>query len=164
MTTWDDVRSAAPDLATRTRARFDASGLALVATLRRDGSPRISGVEPFFGLGQVWLGMMPGSRKAQDLQRDGRCALHSATVDTHLTAGDAKISAVAVAETDADARAAYNQGFAAATGNDPTAFGEFPLFRLDVTGVTFVSIAPEGDAMVIEHWRPGAEVSVIRRT
>ncbi len=164
MTSWDDVRAAAPDLATRAQARFEATGLGLIATLRRDGSPRISGVEPFFGLGEVWLGMMPGSRKAADLQRDGRCALHAATVDRFLAAGDAKLSGTALEVADDDARTAFARAFAQATGNDPTALGAFPLFRLDVSGVTYVSLAPEGDALLIENWRPGGNVTVTRRT
>lgn len=164
MTTWNDVITAAPDLAGRTQARFDATGLALVATLRRDGSPRISGVEPFFGLGHLWLGMMPQSRKAQDLQRDPRFALHAATVDKELTDGDAKVSGSAIEVLDADERAAFARAVAEATGFDPGATGEFHLFRADLTEVVFVSLAPEGDAMLIERWAPGAEVSVIRRT
>ena len=64
----------------------------MLATLRRDGSPRISGIEVTFADGQLWLGMMPDSRKALDLQRDPRFALHSAPLDADLKDGDAKIS------------------------------------------------------------------------
>lgn len=75
-----------------------------------------------------------------------------------------RASAVSSRSSVSGRRDAFNRAFNAKTGNDPAVFGDYPLFRLDVTGVTFVSVAPEGDAMVIEHWRPGAEVSVIRRT
>jgi Pyridoxamine 5'-phosphate oxidase len=164
MSSWDDVTSAAPDLAKRVQDRFEATGLALLATLRRDGAPRISGIEPYFGLGNVWLGMMPGSRKARDLQRDDRIALHAATADKQMADGDAKIAGTAIEVTDDGQRAAYSRGFAEATGYDPNDTGDFHLFRLDVTEVVFLSIAPEGDAMLIERWSPGRPTETIRRT
>ena len=96
MVCWSDVVIAAPELAAAVQARFDAHGLGLLATLRRDGSPRISGIEPLFALGEVWLGMMPESRKALDLLRDPRFALHNATVDKAVTEGDAKLAGRAI--------------------------------------------------------------------
>jgi hypothetical protein len=163
MTSWDDVKAAAPDLAARVQNRFEATGLALVATLRRDGAPRISGIETFFGFGDLWLGMMPGSLKAKDLQRDGRFALHAATADKQMTDGDAKIAGVAVEVTDDQQRSAFARGFAEATGYDPGETGDYHLFRLDVTEVVYLSIAPEGDAMVIERWSPGSGPQTVRR-
>src|SRR4051812_42460346 len=67
MPTWTEVTTAAPELAAVVQDRFAAHGLALLATLRRDGAPRISGIEPLFALDEVWLGMMDHSRKAEDL-------------------------------------------------------------------------------------------------
>jgi hypothetical protein len=61
--------------------RFEATGLGLLATLRADGSPRVSGLEPLFALGELWFGMMPESRKALDLLRDPRFAIPA---DDHL--------------------------------------------------------------------------------
>jgi hypothetical protein len=164
MSTWDDVKSAAPDLAKRVQDRFEATGLALLATLRRDSSPRISGVEPFFGFGHIWLGMMPQSLKAMDLLRDGRYALHAATADKNMTDGDAKIAGVAVEITDKDQRTAYARAFAEDTGYDPGDTGDYHLFRLDVTEVAFLSITPERDGMLIERWSPGRLVETVRRT
>lgn len=120
-------------------------------------------VEPFFGFGHLWLGMMPDSLKARDLQRDGRFALHAATADKNMADGDAKVAGVAVEVTDTDQRTAYARGFAEATGYDPSDAGDYHLFRLDVTEVVFLSIAPEGDAMLIERWSPGRPVETIRR-
>src|SRR4051812_49049254 len=85
MATWTDIEADAPELAATVRARFEAHGMGLLATLRRDGSPRISGIEPLFALGELWMGMMPGSRKAADVVRDPRFALHSATTDKDVT-------------------------------------------------------------------------------
>jgi enoyl-CoA hydratase/carnithine racemase len=163
MSTWTNVTRAAPDLAQRVQARFEASGLGLIATLRADGAPRISGVEAFFGLGELWLGMMPGSVKARDLQHDPRFALHAATADKHVTHGDAKVAGVAEEVTDADRRAAYQRAFAEHTGFDPGATGAYHLFRLDVLEMVHVSLAPEGDALLIERWSPGQPVTTVRR-
>src|ERR687883_1376464 len=96
MADWSTVSAQVPELAARVRARFEATGLGLLATLRRDGSPRISGIEPLFTDDELWLGMMPDSRKATDLLRDPRFALHSATVDKQVTEGDARLSGEAV--------------------------------------------------------------------
>src|ERR687886_1463709 len=100
MPAWKEVAAAAPELAALVRKRFEATGLGLLATLRRDGAPRISGIEPLFTDDELWLGMMPGSRKAADLLRDPRFAFHSATVDKQVTHGDAKLSGRAIAVQD----------------------------------------------------------------
>ena len=81
MANWSGVEAAAPELAARVRATMDAHKHKVLATLRRDGSPRVSGIEATFTDGELWLGMMPGSRKAADLRRDPRLALHSTSVD-----------------------------------------------------------------------------------
>jgi hypothetical protein len=159
MTSWNDVETAAPDLAGRVRARFEATGLALVATIRADGSPRISGWEPLFDLGQVWLGSMPGSRKNADVRRDPRLALHSATADKDVKEGDAKISGVAVDVTDVDEQRAYAQAFK--QGNEMDVPTPFDLFRIDVTEISM--LRPGGDHLVIEWWRPGEEPHRIER-
>ena len=69
MPSWATLEAAEPDFAKRVRAVFDAHKHKTVATLRRDGSPRISGVEMEFSDGEVFIGMMPGSVKVGDLQR-----------------------------------------------------------------------------------------------
>ncbi len=81
MTTWADVERAEAGFATVVRALFDAHRHKTIATLRADGSPRISGIEATFGDGELSFGSMTGSRKGSDLRRDPRFALHSATVD-----------------------------------------------------------------------------------
>lgn len=73
---WNDVERAAPDLAATALAHFTATTNAVLATLRRDGSPRVSGIDPAFHDGELWLGSMPESRKVADLDRDPRLALH----------------------------------------------------------------------------------------
>ena len=120
MTTWNDVTAAAPELSKLVQARFDATGLALLATLRADGSPRIGGIEPSFWNGELWLGMMWESRKALDLRLDPRCALHVATVDKDVKEGDARVSGRAVEAVDDATKAAVGAAFAEDTGSIPT--------------------------------------------
>jgi hypothetical protein len=151
MASWNDISTAAPDLAGRVRARFEATGLGFLATLRADGSPRISGIEPLFAGDHVWLGMMPGSRKAADVRRDPRIALHSASVDKQVAEGDAKLSGRALEVADDETFAWFVRTFKEATGYVPE--GPFPLFRVDVTEVSFVR--PAGDHLDIEWWREG---------
>ncbi|MDP8938534.1 MAG: pyridoxamine 5'-phosphate oxidase family protein [Actinomycetota bacterium] len=159
MASWSAAVDAATDLAGSVRARFDASGLGLLATLRADGFPRISGVEPLFEA-DLWLGMMPGSRKAADLLRDPRLCLHSATADKEVKEGDAKLTGRAVAVTDEAGIARFRSLFAAHAGMEPPP-GPMHLFRVDVTEMSF--LRPAGDHLVIEWWREGQAVCRVDR-
>ena len=152
MATWTEVAAAAPQLAADVRARFEAHGLALLATVRADGSPRISGIEPLFAGDHLWLGMMEGSRKGADLLSEPRFALHSATVDKAVTAGDAKVVGTAVTATDAADHAAFIEAFTASTGSPPPP-GPFELFRADVREISL--LRPAGDHLDIRWWRQG---------
>ncbi len=150
MPNWNDVETAQPDLAQRVRARFEATGLALVATLRADGSPRISGWEPLFAGGELWLGSMTESRKGADVRRDPRLALHSATEDKQVLLGDAKITGRAVDVVDDAAKAAYLASFESATGDAPPP-GPLDLFRVEVEAISM--LRPAGDHLDLEWWR-----------
>lgn len=151
MTSWTDVTAVAPDLADDVRARFEAHGLGLLATLRADGSPRISGVEPWFAHDQLWLGMMPDSLKARDLQRDPRLELHSATVDKQVTDGDARIGGRAVEVLDPDRQRLAMGAFEEVSGYPPPP-GPFHLFEVDVRAL--VLTRPAGDHLLICTWDP----------
>src|SRR5580765_6213613 len=101
MTAWRDVEQAVPEFAQRVRELLDAHRHKTIATVRADGSPRISGIEAAFQAGELTFGSMPGARKGADLRRDPRFALHSATVDPPDGdpagwTGDAKVSGRAV--------------------------------------------------------------------
>src|SRR6266576_5277939 len=87
---WEEFASAAPELAELGAERFDKAGLSLVGTLRADGSPRISPVEPQFADGELMLGMMWQSRKARDLLRDPRVVVHSVVANKDGSEGDFK--------------------------------------------------------------------------
>ena len=159
MSTWDETEAAAPELAALVRGRFEAHGMGLLATLRRDGSPRISGIEPLFALGELWLGMMPASRKGEDLCRDPRLALHSATTDKDVQEGDAKIAGRAVEVTAEGLRQEYLEALSAATGFEPE---DCQVFRVEVTGLSFVR--PGGDHLDVHAWREGGEPRLVQRS
>lgn len=157
---WRGVVAASPQLAGAVRARFDAHGLGLLATVRRAGSPRISGIEPLFTDDELWFGMMLKSLKALDLLRDARFALHSATADKQVSEGDAKLGGRAVPVEGAKAVAAFRHEFEAATGSAPPP-GPFHLFRADVTEMSLLGAA--GDHLNIDVWREGARARRIER-
>jgi hypothetical protein len=107
MPSFSDVESEEPEFAARVRAAFDAHGHTFLATLRADGSPRISGIEMHFVSGEPWLAGMPRSVKFTDLRRDPRFALHSGSAEPDAFEADAKLSGRAVEVTDPAERAAY---------------------------------------------------------
>jgi hypothetical protein len=160
MSSWSEVVAASPELAEAVQERFDAHGLGLIATLRRDGSPRISGIEPLFAMNELWLGMMPDSRKALDLLRDGRFALHSATTDKQVTYGDARIAGVAVSVDDEQEFSRFREAFAANTGYPPPD-GPFQLFRADVREMSMIK--PGGDHLDIQWWKQDEPTMRIER-
>jgi hypothetical protein len=158
MASWKEIEAAAPELAGRARAVFDAHKHKLLATLRRDGSPRISGIEATFADGELWLGMMPRSRKALDLRRDPRLALHSTSFDPPddptTWAGDAKLAGRAVEVDDP----ALKERF---VGGGPP--GGAHLFRVDVTELVHTRVGDPADHLVIELWQPGRGVRRMQR-
>ena len=159
MASWAEIEAAAPELAARARASFDAHKHKVLATLRRDGSPRISGIEASFADGQLWLGMMPGSRKALDLRRDPRLALHSPSVDPPEDdpggwAGDAKLSGRAVEVDDPAVLERMGAGDQA---------GEAHLFRVDITELVHTRVGEPADHLVIELWREGQGLRTMQR-
>jgi hypothetical protein len=150
MASFADVESAEPEFAARVRAAFDAHAHKILATLRADGSPRVSGIEMHFVLGEPWLAGMPDSVKFTDLRRDPRFALHSGSSEPDAFDGDAKLSGRATEVTDADDRSRY----AAAAGVAPEHMG-FDLFRVDLEQVVLVALNDEKTALIISSWRPG---------
>jgi hypothetical protein len=107
-------------------------------------------------LGDLWMGMMGGSRKALDLLRDPRFALHSAPDDPEFPSGDARVSGRAEAVEDPGEIATW-QG--TLEGEPPA---PFHLFRADVLEVLTVRVA--ADRLVIDTWRPGSGVVTVERT
>jgi hypothetical protein len=153
---WSDVQQQAPDLAEQVENRFKSHRHALLATLRRDGYPRLTGVETQWALGDLWMGMMHGSRKARDLLRDPRMALHSAPDAPEIGHGDARVTGRAEAVVDEERIAAWAETL---DGAPP---GPFHLFRLDVAEVLLVRAVT--DHLLIETWTEGRGLARFERT
>jgi hypothetical protein len=148
MATWQQFENEASELASAVRGRFEAANTHILATLRRDGSPRVSGTEVDFLGPDLSFGSMLNAVKALDLQRDGRCAIHAHPHE----AGDAKVAGIALEVTGGD-----KQSYA--TGSEPP--GDFHAFRLDLREAVLTMV--EGDELVIRLWRPGRPVETRRR-
>ncbi|MFF2656762.1 pyridoxamine 5'-phosphate oxidase family protein [Kitasatospora sp. NPDC058032] len=155
MATWQDFEHEAPDLAPAVRARFEANKHHVLATLREDGSPRVSGTEVDFIGADVMLGSMLGAVKALDLRRDARFALHSNPSDPTLAEGDSKLSGRAVELTEATDIASYE----AELPEPPP--GPYHAFRLELEQVVHTTV--EDDAVRISSWRPGEPVRRFER-
>ncbi len=150
MTAWQDFEQAEPEFAKRVRALFDAHRHKTIATLRADGSPRISGIEVVFEDGELVFGSMPNARKGHDLRRDPRFALHSATVDPVEGAeaqwpGEAKIAGLAVADG------------SVAEGPD----GD--RFHADIGEVVHTHLNEQATMLVVEWWMPAHGLRRIER-
>ena len=142
MARWEELEAAEPEFAKRVRARFVIRKHCTMATLRRDGAPRISGTEVEFGEdGELYIGSMPGARKAMDLRRDPRLALHSPTDDPAegnpgSWEGEAKIAGEAQEVSD------RNQA------------DEAHRFRIEIGEVVLTHLNEEADHLVVESWHP----------
>lgn len=150
---WSTFDAEHAELAAAVLARFRFTKHHVLATLRSDGAPRVSGTEVELIDGQLYLGSMPGALKARDLQRDGRYALHSNPGDGSMDGGDAKLSGVAVEVVDPDDVARI----AEAVGAPP---GPLHLFRLGIDLVVWSNVDEARQKMTITSWRPGRGVRV----
>lgn len=185
MRTWTQFATDAPELAERARAVLTSTTNAVLATLRRDGSPRVSGIDPFFAEGELWIGSMPGARKGQDLRRDPRVALHCIPWESRRVRegreapgdADAKLTGRAVLVTDPleaarifatlahDRRAdpatdAPGTDAPAADEQGPDAPGD--LFRIEPETVTVLSV--DGEELVVDRWSATDGRRTFRRT
>jgi hypothetical protein len=155
MPTWTEFAAAAPELAERVRARLDAHVHKTLATVRADGGPRISGTETAWVDEDLWIGSMWLARKALDLRRDPRFALHSGSDDPPGWSGDAKLAGEAEEVTDPE-RVQEINGAAAAGGPSH-------LFRLDLREVSTVELNADRTGIVVEVWTPEGGVRTLER-
>ncbi|MFH8731767.1 pyridoxamine 5'-phosphate oxidase family protein [Streptomyces sp. NPDC017964] len=156
---WATFTTAEPDLAKTVEERFGRFQHHILATLRKDGSPRTSGLEVRFLHGEFWLGMMPGSLKARDLLRDPRFAVQANPGDgTGMGGGDVRISGRALLVEDPEVIASYTDSVQVPDPDD------FHLFRTELTEVTRTFIEDE-KYLVVQVWKPGGEpVRTLKRT
>jgi len=150
VTAWQEVEQAAPEFARRVRALLDARRHKTIATLRADGSPRISGIEAVFENGELVFGSMANARKGADLRRDPRFALHSATIDPVEGAeaqwpGEAKISGRAIA------------------ARPVTDGPDGDRFHADIAEVVHTHLNQQATMLVVEWWTPAHGLRTIER-
>jgi hypothetical protein len=151
---WAAFEAADPALAAVVRERFGRYAHHALATLRRDGSPRLSGIEADFRDGELWLGMMADSLKARDVRRDPRFSLLANPGEgTGMGGGDVRVSGLAVETRDPGTLAWY----ARETG----APEPFHLFRAELTEVVRTRVV--GEEIVLQVWAPGRRTRVLRR-
>ena len=151
MPSWSAVEAEAPELAALASGFLDAHVHKTLATLRRDGSPRISGTEVAFADGELWLGSMWRSSKALDLLHDPRFALHSGSADPPDWTGDAKLAGRAEEVTDPERKMAI-------IGADASTDSSH-LFRAEITELVVVRLGEPADHLVIETWHAGRGVT-----
>jgi hypothetical protein len=151
MSSWSEFAAAEPELARRVQERFSIRKHKTLATIRKDGSPRISGIETEFADGDLYLGMMSDSRKLLDLRRDPRLALHSPTEDPPAErasgwAGEAKIA---------------GRALDAGPLSSPAAGARV---RVDIDEVVLTHLNQAGNRLVIDAWHPGRGRRRVERT
>jgi hypothetical protein len=155
MPAWGSFEQAEPDFAGRVRQLFDAGRHKTIATLRADGSPRISGIECEFDGGDLRFGSMNDARKGADLRRDSRFALHGPTFNPEegkeaAWPGEAKITGRATLA-----------GPVSADQSSEQPVGD--LFVADIIEVTLTRLNAEATKLVIEWWTPDRGLQAIER-
>ncbi|MER5359158.1 pyridoxamine 5'-phosphate oxidase family protein [Streptomyces sp. NPDC002785] len=151
---WEEFQSAQPAFADAVQARFEQYKHHVLATLRKDGSPRVTGLEVNFRFGELWLGMMPNSRKALDLLRDPRFAVQANPgPDAEMADGDVRVSGRAVEVTD--------PGILARFIEEVKPPEPFHLFRAELQEVVRTTL--ESEELVVQVWRPGKPLRTIHR-
>jgi len=162
MTTWQEFTQAAPRIAEVFARRHAAAGsLCMLATLRSDGYPRISPMEPRIFEGELWLVGMPGTTKFRDLARDPRFCLHTATVDTEVKEGDAKLWGTVVHVPDRELHRRWAASLFEETGFDLRGQEFDTFYAADLTAASAVEVG--GGHMDVTIWKPGEAERVVRK-
>lgn len=163
MVTWSEFTDEAPRIAEVFVRRHTATGnLCLLATLRSDGYPRISPMEPRIFEGQLLLVGMPGTTKFRDLGRDPRFCLHTATVDAYVSDGDVKLWGEATNLQDADLHQRFADDLFEKTGMDLRGQVFDPFYVADLTSASAIAI--EDGRLAITIWKPGESERVVRKS
>ena len=162
MAGWDGFAASAPTIAGVFARRHAATGnLCMLGTLRPDGFPRISPMEPRVFEGELWIVGMPDTAKFADLAADPRFTLHTATVDTRVAEGDAKVWGTVEHVGDAALHQRFAEALFAETGLDlrGETFGQF--LRAEIVGASAVAVG--GGHLDITVWREGRPETVVRK-
>jgi hypothetical protein len=152
---WEAIEQAVPEFAGRVRSLFDAGRHKTIATLRADGSPRISGIECEFSGGELRFGSMTGARKGADLKRDPRFAIHGPTFHPkegkeNEWRGEAKIAGLAIP-------------IGPVTADEASRQAEGEMFGADITEVVITRLNAEATKLVVESWTPEGGLRRVER-
>ncbi|MFI5716812.1 pyridoxamine 5'-phosphate oxidase family protein [Nocardia sp. NPDC051750] len=162
MTTWSEFTAEAPRISQIFRRRHIATGnLCMLGTLRSDGFPRISPVEPMIFEEKLVIAGMPGTTKFLDLLRDPRFCLHTATVDTMVTEGDAKLFGVVVDDPDTALHARFAEYLYEDSGLDLRGRPVDHFFVADLTSASSVEV--DDDLLKVTIWKPGEGERVVEK-
>jgi hypothetical protein len=134
---WSQLERQQPRLARLGAERLIDPGVLLIGTIRQDGTPRLSAVEPYVMDGALWLSMLWGSTKAADLLRDPRILVHSIITNRDGGAGEFKLRGKARSESDVTTQRSYADAVSQALGWQPVP-GRFHLFEIDIEDVTYL--------------------------
>ena len=156
---WAEFETAAPELAQLGRTIFERDEVALIGTIRRDGSPRISPCEPDISNGRLYFGMIWQSYKALDLLRDPRCTIHSLIRNRFGEGGELKLHGQAVEIADLAERAIYREAIFQRIGWRPDE-PNFHLFAIDVHSAG--SFDYDEESRLISVWRAGEPMQKFR--
>ncbi len=157
---WGEFKDAVPELAALGEKLFDQSGVVLVGTIRKDGSPRISPVEFIITDGNLYFGTMWRSLKALDLLRDPRCTVHSSISDRMAPDGEFKLHGRAIDVEDAEERHRYCQALYEKIGWNPEGM-QFHLFSIEVQSAGFF-MTEGSEARLLKRWRAGEQMKEFR--
>ena len=160
---WGEFKRTVPEIARLGEERFEQTGLALIGTVRRDGSPRVSPVEPYLADDHLLLGMMARSKKAVDLLRDPRCVVHSVVSDRNGSEGEFKLRGRAVLVEDPELLESYCRAYAARQGGRPPAGFPAHLFSLDIGSAAFIGWDIAMSEMLVKRWTPRHGLRETRR-
>jgi hypothetical protein len=153
---WSELQERQPRLAAAGRGRLLDPGVVLVVTIRRDGTPRLSPVEPFVLDGDLWLSMMPTSAKVRDLDRDARLLVHSVITSRDGGEGEYKIRGTARAEADPAVQQRYAAAVSEALGWHPMP-GSFRLFAVEIGDITLIRYDDASGDQFVTRWPDGGE-------
>ena len=153
---WSELEQRQPRLAEVGRQRLFDPGVVLVATIRRDGTPRLSPVEPFVMDGDLWLSMLWQSTKAADLIRDPRVLVHGVVASRDGRDGEFKVRGQARTEQDSSVQGRYAAAVGRALGWKPEV-GQFHLFAVDIDHVSYLRYDDATGDQFVTQWPPGRE-------
>ena len=152
---WSDFQERQPRLAKIATDRLLGPGVVLVATIRKDGTPRISAVEPFVLDGELWLCMLLDSRKAADVKRDPRLLVHSIITGREEPGGEVKVRGTARLVDDEAVHRRFAAEVSKALPWSPEP-GRFHLFALELEQITYIRYDDSGDQHLV-LWPQGVE-------